>query len=115
MLIYSRWEADDVVVSSFDWEMLKRVRIGNSNVPIAVLVDDAALVDKSFAVAEELQAIAVNPCLKILNDALVQRAHDAGLKVNVFTVRSTEDATKVINSGADACFADDPSMVLEML
>lgn len=115
MLIYSRWEADDVVVSSFDWEMLKRVRIGNPNVPIAVLVDDAAFLDQAISLAQELEAIAVNPSLEVLTKDFVERAHSAGLKVNVFTVRSEEEARRVIDSGADACFADDPAMVLEMV
>ena len=114
-LLLLRGGADDVVVSSFDWEMLRRFKFADTDVPIAVLVDDSALVDKAFEVANDLNAIAVNPSLKILTNELVSRVHEAGMKVNVFTVKSREDAQKVIDSGADACFADDPSMVLEML
>ena len=105
-------EGDEVVVSGFDWGMLGRVRDLDESVPLAVLVDQKGKVDEAFDLTEKLQAMAINPSVNILSEALVQRAHSLDLMVCSFTVQTAADLKKVREAGADACFADDPRMVM---
>lgn len=114
-LLQARGAADDVVISSFDWEMLKRVRVGDPNVALAVLVNDAEKLGDALELALQLDAVSVNPSIEIVSRGFVEQVQDAGLQVAVFTVRSEKDARKVLELGADACFADDPQMVISTL
>lgn len=114
-LLRLRGGADEAVVSSFDWQKLKQLRQEDALLPIAVLLDDGERAGAALAMARELGAVSLNPSLDILTDELVVRAHQQGLKVSVFTVRDPADVEKVLRCEADACFADDPQMVFEML
>ncbi|MFC4992965.1 glycerophosphodiester phosphodiesterase [Rubritalea tangerina] len=114
MLEGRRWE-DEVIVSSFDWEMLKRVREMHDSVPIAVLFSKAREWEGAIQQALSLGARWVNPSLRALDKGWVRYAQGEGLMVAVYTVRGTGDLRKVIDSEADACFVDDPKMVMEAL
>lgn len=114
-LLRLRGGADEVVVSSFDWQMLQRLRLGDAQLPIAVLLDDGEKVESALEIARELGAVSLNPSLALLTKALVERAHNAGLAVCSFTVREPADLERVLSCHADACFADNPQMVFERL
>lgn len=113
-LLKQRECRDDVVISSFDWSQLAQVR-SQSDLPIAVLVRSKSDELAAFNLARELSAESINPSLRIIDRSFVELAHRMDLSVACYTVRSVEDAKKVINLGADACFADDPRMVMNLL
>ncbi|MGJ8672110.1 glycerophosphodiester phosphodiesterase [Rubritalea sp.] len=103
----------EIVISSFDLPQLEEFRSKCDHIQIAVLVDKSSQLDRAFDLAQRLSAVAINPSLKILDRSLVERAHVLGLKVYSYTVKTVGDYDRVLESGADGCFADDPRMVLE--
>lgn len=113
-LLKKRKSKDDVIISSFDWDQLKKVR-GLSDLPIGVLVEAKSEVSAAFTLAKKLRAEGINPSLEIIDRSFVTQAHRLGLKVACYTICSIEDARKVIDLGADACFADDPRVVMKLL
>ena len=113
-LLLQRQKRDEVILSSFEWSQLREVReLGDWTV--AVLVRHAWQFAEALELVEKLSAQWVNLSLGILTPASVLMAHGRGVRVACYTVKSLDDLKKVIASGADACFADDPEMVLRFL
>jgi glycerophosphoryl diester phosphodiesterase len=67
----------------------------------------------AFDAAARYDAVAIHPAADIvLADAgLVDRAHDDGLAVNAWTVRTWHEAVRASEAGVDACIADYPGLV----
>ncbi len=113
-LLAERASKDNVILSSFDWGLIGEVR-ELSDLPVAVLVQHARQFFDALELAGRLGCQWVNLGLNILTSARVVSAHDRGLRVASYTVKSMRDLKKVLASGADACFADDPEMVIDFL
>ena len=104
---------DDVVVSSFDWGALDRVRAAAPHLPTGLL---------SFGVppAEVLATAvlgghtAVHPDVWTLSTvdvpAFVARAHEEGVQVNVWTVNDAEQVVTRRDAGIDAVITDDDDL-----
>ncbi len=103
------WSKENFIISSFDWDELRKMRELNPDIAIAVLTDEDPV--KAIKVAEELNAIAINPWFKTLNEDNVEQIHDAGFKVYTYTVNEPEDIEKVISYGVDGIFTDYPDRV----
>lgn len=98
---------NDVIVSSFDAEALREARAADPAVPRAYLFgEDAA---GSVAVARELDCEYVHPQQWLaLRSRVVERAHDAGMRVNAWTVASALVARLLARRGVDGVVADRP-------
>lgn len=107
-LLEGRGGVDDVLVSSFDWRMLREVRGLDGGVSIGVLLEGGELLGEALVVAGELGAVAVNVWVGSLDVGMVGRIHGGGFLCFVFTVRTEVELVKVRECGADGCFADDP-------
>ena len=113
-LILQRQSRDKVILSSFEWGKIREVS-ELSSIPVAVLVRDAGLYSDALNLAVKLDAAWVNLGLDILTADRVASAHERGLKVASYTVKNIEDLNKVLATGVDACFADNPEMVIHFL
>jgi glycerophosphoryl diester phosphodiesterase len=58
---------------------------------------------------------ALHPYLSDVNPGLVERVHAAGRRVHVWTVNASEDIKRLVGSGVDGFFSDDPELALEVL
>jgi glycerophosphoryl diester phosphodiesterase len=92
----------EVLVSSFDLDVLRRVRSAAPSIPIGYLSSSAADVD--VAAAEGFEAIHLLSA--VANVRTVRRAHDAGLAVNVWTVDGEDDVRGVLDVGVDGVITD---------
>ena len=106
---------DDVLVSSFNTGSLRRFQAVDSTIPVATIafdvLDPQQLIER--AVAESHAA--VNPYLTIADRRFVERAHDAGLAVNVWTVNDVETIIRMAGYGVDGIITDDPALALRAL
>ncbi|WP_276301700.1 glycerophosphodiester phosphodiesterase [Halorussus lipolyticus] len=105
---------NDVVVSSFDAETLREVREADSSVSLAFITREAT---GAVETARELGCEFLHPhfeaCLDAEDDAgtgLVAQAHDAGLEVNAWTVKTPEEADALRAVGVDGLIADSPDV-----
>lgn len=95
------------LVSSFNPEILRRVRRLDPAQPLAVLSDEARQPD-GLDLCKALGAIAWNPRHTLVTPQIVARAHHQGLKVFTFTVNSAALHARMQAAGVDGVFSDDP-------
>jgi len=95
-----------IVVSSFDWKVLKEVKILNSKIRLGVLTEENLAA--AFELAKEIEAYSINPWFELLTTEFVELAHEQKFKIHTFTVNSPEDITFVKNLGVDAIISDFP-------
>jgi glycerophosphoryl diester phosphodiesterase len=62
--------------------------------------------------AQALGAEAIHPSVRLTESALVQRAHAAGLRVNVWTANRRSTIARLIEWGVDGLFTDYPERVI---
>ena len=95
----------EVLVSSFDDGALREVAaIGD--LPLATVFDDDP--DGGLDSAHDLGATAVHPHWKLVDEGLVERAHEQGFAVNCWTIRGTDAAQGARAAGVDGIISDDP-------
>jgi glycerophosphoryl diester phosphodiesterase len=92
----------EVVVSSFDAGALE----GVDSLARAWLVAEP---DGAVERARELDCTAVHPAVDVCDAALVDRAHDAGLAVNAWTVTDPAETRRLRDLGVDGVITDFPS------
>ncbi|APA63887.1 glycerophosphodiester phosphodiesterase [Maribacter sp. 1_2014MBL_MicDiv] len=103
------WSPDNFIISSFNWDELKDMRKYNSNVAIAVLTEEDPL--EAIPVAKELNAVAINPYFKKLDEEKAEAIHDAGFKIYTWTVNEPADIETMKNVGVDGIITNFPERV----
>jgi glycerophosphoryl diester phosphodiesterase len=98
--------SDRVIVSSFQLSTLRAVQAADGRLPLGILwpfLADAAA-GLAQAVAEGWSA--VHPFVTGVDADLVQRAHGAGLAVNVWTVNARHHLEAFVGLGVDSVITD---------
>ncbi len=104
---------DQIVISSFDHEILKSIHKKAPQYKIAVL-DSAILLDpKSYT--SKVGATLWNPDFHTLRADVVKRAKRSGLKVNVWTVNLPSEWEQAVSMGVDGIITDDTPGLIEFL
>lgn len=107
------WPYEALLISSFDFDQLRRVHNANPAIPLGVLCENN--LDEALVFAEEHAAFSMHPSLTCVNESFVEQAHGAGFKVYVFTVNELADVARMIAWGVDGVFSDVPDRVLAHL
>lgn len=68
-----------------------------------------------FQRTTRLQAYSINLSIKLVEQNLVDEAHDHGLKVFVYTVNKVKDIQQMVKMGVDGVFCDYPDRVFAVL
>ena len=102
-------QLQNILVSSFEWKILKEVKELNSLIRIGVLTEEN--LDTALAFAKEISAFSIHPFFGLLTDEFVQRAKQNGFQIHAWTVNSSEDITFVRNLGVDAIISDFPDRI----
>jgi glycerophosphoryl diester phosphodiesterase len=92
------------LLSSFQPEALRAARVAAPQLPRALLLD--RLPDDALALALELQCVALITDHKLMDAALIDRAHAAGLRALVYTVNDAGRAQALIGWGIDGIVTD---------
>ena len=64
----TKWEVEQLIVSSFDWDELTMFKNQNTNIPIGVL-NESHTIDETIEMAIILKAAAIHPNFSSLNQA----------------------------------------------
>jgi glycerophosphoryl diester phosphodiesterase len=101
---------DRAIVSSFNMDSVDRLHRVDPSIPVAWLffemTDPMSVVDR--AVAHEMTAI--HPYDNLVDSAMVRRAHEADLLVNVWTVDDPERMAALIEMGVDGICTNAPDV-----
>lgn len=95
-----------VLISSFDHYLLKEVQSIDNTLPLGLLYA-SNLIDV-FAYAEQsgLKISAIHPSIDCVSPELIKRAHQLGIKVNVYTVRRREEVALLKQCQVDGIFVN---------
>ncbi len=99
---------DHAVVSSFLW---KEIAPLSSRVRIALTT--AFPTRRTIRTAVAAGAWAIHPEHRKTTARLVAAAHDAGLRVNTWTVNTARSYARMERLGVDAVFSDNPHLLVE--
>ena len=114
----ARGGTDTVLVSSFNLATVDRVRLLSDNVSTALLTFAGDPLD-ALVTAETHGHGALHPFVGQLAGgsagALVRRAHERGIKVNVWTVNEPDDIARLGAVGVDGICTDVPDIALSAL
>ena len=108
-----KWTVDQFIISSFDWEELKKFYRLNQEVPIALLTSDDPL--DALPLARELNAQAINPDFESLNKKNVKKIQQAGFMVFPYTINDPKNIKKMLNFEVDGIITDYPERVKNAL
>lgn len=106
MSVIEGYSHETLVISSFDHKLLARVHARAQHLQIALLGDAVFLDLKQAATA--LGAKYFHPSYDCLRADIVEEAHAAGLKVNVWTCNSPKQWHELMRMQVDGIITDDP-------
>ena len=107
---------ENIIFSSFNPGNLRKARALCPSVPNGLLALDGAagwLARLPFTFYAPHEAL--HPYLTDVTEALIQREHNAGRRVHVWTVNKEEDMRRLFRLGVDAIFTDDPQLARKVL
>ena len=121
---------DKIIISSFDWRILREVKKQSPEIPRAYLTfqqEKGMKIKKTIyskspwidhipltivydlpKIIKELGGSAWHPYYKDINKKAIKDAHDNNLPVNVWTVNDEDDMLKMIEYGVDGIMTDYP-------
>ena len=100
---------NDFIVSSFHFEILENVFNYNSQIKIAVLTENS--IENAIAFAEKINAFAINPYYKLLNQENVTLCQQKGFKIFTWTVNEKADIEKIKLLKVDGIISDFPDRI----
>jgi len=104
-----KWNYNNFIISSFEWNMLQETSSLNPNIPIGVLTEEN--VETALAFAESIKAKAINPDFQLLNKENVQQIQEKGFLVFPWTVNSEVDIQKVKSYQVNGIISDNPDKI----
>lgn len=100
-----------VLISSFNWHALRRIRRIAPDLRLGVLyghaIDEAEVAD--------LRAEAMHPRFTLVDAEMVKRAHGRGQQVNVWTVNEEADMRRMVELGVDTIMTNFPHRLAPLL
>lgn len=114
-LLRARGGRDRVVISSFHLGTIDRVRELDPEVSTGFLCMLDPLPADGVGPAAKRGHDAIHPHHLLVDGALVDAAHDAGLTVNVWTVDDPDELAHLAALGVDAVVTNVPDVALEVL
>ena len=96
----------DSIVSSFEWEYLKKIRQLHSSIRVCLLAQEKPVELMMNAVA--MRAHAINPRWDMVTSDLCKAAHERRLKVYTWTVDADARMRALVECGVDGIITNYP-------
>jgi len=109
-LVREKGMKDDVLVSSFEWQALERLRNLDSGIALGLLSDVPAN-DSLFHWCHRVQGFSWHPDYRVLTPSQVKTLHKMGAKVFPYAVDGKIDVPGMLSMGVDGLILDDPRHV----
>ncbi len=106
----TRHRLDQLLVSSFDPEVLRHLRAGHPQLSAAALVSRVGRPAHLMAELRDGGLVAVNPWDGVVDASLVEAAGAVGLAVNVWTVDDPARMAELIGFGVDGIITNVPDV-----
>lgn len=102
-----------LILSSFNHHLLLQAKQQRPETIIGALT--ACLPLDYAAFAQRLNAFSINVDINTINKALVENAHQQGMKIFVYTVNEANDIKEMFNLGVDGIFTNYPDKAFNII
>jgi glycerophosphoryl diester phosphodiesterase len=106
------WTYEEFLISSFQIHELQDVHDVNKKIPIGVL--SKANMFEAIEFGKLIHAQAIHPSIGIITKDNVNFAHQAGFKVNAWTVNEPKDIERMKSFNVDGIISDYPERIGEL-
>lgn len=106
--LLKHYSSADIVISSFDYEVLQLLRKANQTLPMGVLYDSGSW-RRAVSLARDLSALSFHPVAHSVNRPMLAECSRSGLQVHVWTVDSASMARSLVRAGVSGLFTNNPS------
>jgi glycerophosphoryl diester phosphodiesterase len=104
---------EQLLLSSFDWELLALVRQRLPDRPVAPIADSGT--DALLEASQELEAFSIHSEWRIASHHLVHQARAAGRSTLVYTINKPDRARRLLARGVSGLFSDHPGRLRRQL
>ena len=105
------WSIEHFIVSSFNWDELEQFRSIDKNTPVGVLVSKSMSINEAIEFGKKINAQAIHPNFKLLNDKTVKKIKNNGFKIYTWTVNDKDDINFVKKLKVDGIISDYPDRI----
>lgn len=105
--------AEQVAWISFDYNACKKIAELYPDAKVQYLSDSNPPLDPETVLNDGINGIDYQ--MKVLSDALIYKAHELGMDVNVWTVNNRSDMFKFIEKGVDYITTNESALALELV
>lgn len=101
-----------ILVSSFEHPAIAEIKRRLPALRVALLYGNEWKGKDLLAPAVAIHAEAIHPSVALVTRGLIRRAHDVGLRVNIWTANRPDTIRRLLAWGADGIFSDYPECVV---
>lgn len=105
------WSLEHFIVSSFNWDELELFRSIDKNTSVGVLVSKSMSINEAIEFGKKINAQAIHPNFKLLNDKAVKKIKNNGFKIYTWTVNNEDDINFMKKLEVDGIISDYPDRI----
>ena len=105
------WSLEHFIVSSFNWDELELFRSIDKNISVGVLVSKSMSINEAIEFGKKINAQAIHPNFKLLNDKAVKKIKNNGFKIYTWTVNNEDDINFMKKLKVDGIISDYPDRI----
>ena len=106
---------DNIIVSSFHHDKIKRLQELEPKLKLALLTDSEFIEIEKYLSTNGLNSFSYHPEINLISKEDVEILHKKGIKVFVWTVNKEEDLAYLIKLGVDGVITNYPDIMKELL
>ena len=105
------WNLNSFIVSSFNWDELEQFRSIDKHTPVGVLVSKSMSIIEAIEFGKKINAQAIHPNFRLLNDKTVKKIRNNGFKIYTWTVNNEDDIIFMKKLKVDGIISDYPDRI----
>lgn len=106
---------DQIIISSFDYRVMERVRARNSEIKLALLYEKKQSGKRNpVQLVKDYNVDAFNFGKRYLSDGWIKQLNENGIPFFVYTVNDEDTMREIIRSGAKGIFSDKPDVLKQI-
>lgn len=105
------WKKENFIVSSFNWDELKKFRSINTDIAIGILLDKLGNINEAIQFGKNINAQSIHPNYRMLNEGTVEKIKKNGFKIYTWTVNNKEDISFMQKLNVDGVISDYPDQI----
>ena len=105
------WKKENFIVSSFNWDELKKFKSINTDIAIGILLDKLGNINEAIQFGKNINAQSIHPNYRMLNEGTVEKIKKNGFKIYTWTVNNKEDISFMQKLNVDGVISDYPDQI----